>query len=494
MPFDSGMLPGFTLDRAYIDGEWIAGESDFAVTNPANDSVVGRVPDLGIAAAEAATGAAHRAFAAWRARTAADRATLLHEWARLVRIHGEGLAALMTAEQGKPLAEARGEVNYAASFLDWFAEEARRVAGEIVAPHAVDRRIMVRREPVGVVAAITPWNFPLAMITRKAAPALAAGCTMVLKPSELTPLSALALCNLAERAGIPAGVFNVVTGQDAPAIGGVLTGDKRIRKFTFTGSTRVGKLLAARCMETVKRVSLELGGNAPLIVFDDADLDAAVEGAIASKFRNSGQTCVCANRMLVQAGIYDRFAARLAARVSELVCGPGATPGVDQGPLIDRRAVEKALSHVADAVAGGARVIAGGVAPVGLGSFFAPTVMVNVAPDAKLCREETFGPVAGLVRFTDESEAITMANATDAGLAAYVFTRDMDRSWRVTEALEYGMVGLNTGLISTEVSPFGGVKQSGFGREGSVHGLADYLALKSVCIAVTPPQDVQPNQ
>ncbi len=470
-------------DAAFIDGEWVKGDESIAVVNPADEGHVGSAPFLGAAAAERAVGAAARALPAWKALTAKQRAVVLRRWGELMLQHQEDLARIMTAEQGKPLAEARGEVAYAAAFLEWFAEGARRIGGDIPTPHQSDRRLLVLRQPVGVVAAITPWNFPLAMITRKAGPALAAGCTMVLKPSELTPLSALALARLGEQAGIPAGVFNVVTG-DAAAIGEVLTGDKRVRKFTFTGSTGVGKMLAARCMATVKRVSLELGGNAPFIVFDDADLDAAVEGAMASKFRNAGQTCVCANRLLVQSGIHDAFAARLAGRVAELRVGAGLAGPSDQGPLIDARAVAKAAAHVDDALARGARLMAGGRAAGGKGFFFAPTVIADVPPDALLCREETFGPVAGLVRFETEEEAIRLANDTDAGLAAYVFTRDLSRSWRVPEALDYGMVGLNTGLISTEVAPFGGVKQSGLGREGSELGIDDYLDVKLVCAAV----------
>jgi len=470
-------------DAAFIDGEWVKGDDTIAVVNPADEGYVGSVPLLGAEAAERAVGAAARALPAWKALTAKQRAVVLRRWGELMLQHQEDLARIMTAEQGKPLAEARGEVAYAAAFLEWFAEGARRIGGDILTPHQSDRRLLVLRQPVGVVAAITPWNFPLAMITRKAGPALAAGCTMVLKPSELTPLSALALARLGERAGLPAGVFNVVTG-DAAAIGEVLTGDKRVRKLTFTGSTDVGKMLAARCMATVKRVSLELGGNAPFIVFDDADLDAAVEGAMASKFRNAGQTCVCANRLLVQSGIHDAFAARLAGRVAELRVGAGLAGPSDQGPLIDARAVAKAAAHVDDALARGARLMAGGRAAGGKGFFFAPTVIADVPPDALLCREETFGPVAGLMRFETEEEAIRIANDTDAGLAAYVFTRDLSRSWRVPEALDYGMVGLNTGLISTEVAPFGGVKQSGLGREGSELGIDDYLDVKLVCAAV----------
>lgn len=475
--------PDLIRDAAYIDGQWRDGRGWITVINPADGEAVGRVPDLGGGDVRNAIAAAHRAFPVWAGETAKARAVILRRWHELMLAHQEDLARLMTAEQGKPLAEARGEVAYAAAFLEWFAEEARRVNGDILAPHAADKRLLVRRQPVGVVAAITPWNFPLAMITRKAGPALAAGCTMVLKPSELTPLSALALALLAEEAGLPAGVFNVVTGQAAP-IGEVLTGDPRVRKITFTGSTAVGKMLAARSMETVKRVSLELGGNAPFIVFDDADIDAAVEGAIASKFRNAGQTCVCANRLLVQDGIHDEFAARLAKRVGTLVIGPGLAGPTDQGPLIDDRAVDKAKRHVADALAGGGRLLAGGRPVEGPGHFFEPTVISGVSPDALLCREETFAPVAGLVRFHDEAEAVRRANDTNAGLAAYVFTRDIGRSWRVPEALDYGMVGLNTGLISTEVAPFGGVKESGLGREGSRYGIDEYLELKLICAQI----------
>ncbi|MFW2851925.1 NAD-dependent succinate-semialdehyde dehydrogenase [Sphingomonas sp. TX0543] len=471
--------------EAFIDGAWVSAGQTIPVTDPASGRLVGTVPMLGRAAAEDAVGAAQRALAAWRAQTGKARGMILRRWHNLMIAHAEDLARLMTAEQGKPLAEARGEVLYAAGFLEWFAEEARRVHGEVLTPHLADKRLTVRRVAVGVVGAITPWNFPLAMITRKAGPALAAGCTMVLKPSELTPLSALALARLAEEAGVPPGVFNVVTG-DAAAIGAVLTGDPRVRKFTFTGSTAVGKMLAAKCMDTVKRVSLELGGNAPFIVFDDADLDAAVEGALVSKFRNTGQTCVCANRLLVQSGIYDAFAARLAERVGAYKVGAGLDGETQQGPLIDDRAIAKVEAHVGDAISRGARALAGGERIWGGGSFYAPTVLVDVPRDALLCREETFGPVAGLVRFDTEAEAIAMANDTSAGLAAYLYTRDLGRSVRVSEALEYGMVGLNTGLISTEVAPFGGVKESGLGREGSHLGLDDYLDIRLVCAHVEP--------
>ena len=474
-------------DAAYIDGAWVRGTQTFDVLNPADGSLVGTVPLLGSDHAKQAVTAAAHAQRAWAAKTGKERGDILRRWAALMIQHREALARLMTAEQGKPLAEAAGEVTYAASFLDWFAEEARRVTGALLSPHAADRRLLVRKSPVGVVAAITPWNFPLAMITRKAGPALAAGCTIVVKPSELTPLSALALARLSEDAGVPPGVFNVVMG-DAPAIGDVLTRDKRVRKFTFTGSTAVGKLLAERCADTVKRVSLELGGNAPFIVFDDADIDAAIEGALASKFRNAGQTCVCANRILVQSGVHDEFAARLAERVRAFRVGPGLSGPTDQGPLIDERALAKAQAHVDDAVSRGGNLLTGGTRMaeglLAAGNFFAPTVIADVPRDALLCREETFAPVAGLVRFNTEEEAIAMANDTDAGLAAYVYTRDLARSWRIPEALDYGMVGLNTGLISTEAAPFGGVKESGLGREGSSFGMDDYLDIKLTCLGL----------
>lgn len=473
--------PDLLREACYVDGEWIGEGAALTVTNPATGRVLGTVPELGAAEALRAVAAATKAGPAWRARTGKERAVLLRRWFDLVTEHSEDLARLMTAEQGKPLAEARGEVAYAAAYIEWFAEEARRAYGDVIPGHQRDKRIIVTRQPVGVVAAITPWNFPAAMITRKVAPALAVGCTVVLKPSELTPFSALALAALGEEAGLPAGVFNVVTG-DAAAIGEVLTGDPRVRKFSFTGSTAVGKGLAAKCMSTVKRVSLELGGNAPFIVFDDADLDAAVEGAMASKFRNTGQTCVCANRILVQAGVYDAFAERLAARAGALVCGDGLEGVTHQGPLINAAAIEKVKAHVADAIARGARVLVGGEAGEGL--FFPPTVLTGVSPQALAAREETFGPVASLIRFETEAEAIAIANDTRAGLAAYVFTQDQSRSWRTSEALEYGMVGVNTGVISTETAPFGGVKESGFGREGSLLGLDDYLEVKSICIDV----------
>jgi succinate-semialdehyde dehydrogenase/glutarate-semialdehyde dehydrogenase len=475
--------PDLLREAAYVDGAWIGADDRITVRNPATGRALGSVPNLGGAAAERATAAAHAALPAWRARAAKERAAILRRWFDLMLEHKSDLARLMTAEQGKPLAEAEGEIAYAASFLEWFGEEAKRAYGAII-PAQADKRLWVLRQAVGVVGAITPWNFPAAMITRKVGPALAAGCTVVLKPSELTPFSALALAVLGEEAGVPAGVFNIVTGAPAP-IGEVLTTDPRIAKFTFTGSTAVGKRLAAACMGTVKRVSLELGGNAPFLVFDDADLDAAVEGALVSKFRNTGQTCVCANRFLVQAGIHDDFAERLAARARALVVGDGLAGVTGQGPLINAAAIEKVARHVADARNHGARVLAGGGALSADGpTFWEPTVLTGVTPDALLNREETFGPVAGLIRFETEAQALAIANDTRAGLAAYLFTRDLDRSWRVSEGLEYGMVGLNTGLVSTEVGPFGGVKESGLGREGAAEGLDEYLESKMIHAAI----------
>ncbi len=474
--------PDLLETRCLIDGAWIeASAATIAVKNPATGAVIAQVPDLGPAEAEHAVLAAEAAFGGWRARTAQDRAAVLRRFGGLMRGRQEDLARIMTLEQGKPLAEARAEIIYAASYLEWFAEEARRVYGETIPAPQADRRIAVIRQPVGVVAAITPWNFPSAMITRKLAPALAAGCTMVLKPSELTPLSALALARLGQEAGIPDGVFNVVTGQPRP-IGEILTSHAAVRKLTFTGSTHVGKGLMARCAATVKRVSLELGGNAPFIVFDSADLDQAVEGVMASKFRNAGQTCVCANRILVQAGVYDRFALRLAERVERLTVGDGLQDGVDIGPLINPGAVAKVEAHVADAIEQGARVMAGGHRHPAGELFFTPTLLANAHQGMRLFREETFGPVAPLFRFETESEAIAMANDVSAGLAAYVYTRDLNQYFRAAEALDCGMVGVNTGLISTEVAPFGGVKESGLGREGSRHGIEDYLDLKTICV------------
>jgi succinate-semialdehyde dehydrogenase / glutarate-semialdehyde dehydrogenase len=470
--------PELLREVAYIDGEWVRGHSTQNVINPARGRPIGAVPMLGVQDAQSAVAAAHRAFQAWKARSAPERCAILRKWYERVIASREDLARLMTAEQGKPLAEARAEITYAASFIEWFAEEGRRTYGDLLPAHQADKRLLVAKEPVGVVAAITPWNFPAAMITRKVAPALAAGCTVVLKPSELTPYSALALAFLGHEAGIPPGVFNVVTGEPEP-IGEVLTTDPRVRKFTFTGSTAVGRKLAARCMATVKRVSLELGGNAPFIVFNDADLDKAVEGALASKFRNTGQTCVCANRFLVQSGVYAEFARRLSRRVSALTVGDGLEGETQQGPLINAVAVDKVERHLRDALAKGAQLLTGGARRAGF--FYDPTVIANVTPDMALFREETFGPLAGLLRFETEAEAIALANDTSAGLAAYVYTNDLSRSWRVSEALEYGMVGLNTGLISTAVAPFGGMKESGLGREGSRYGIQDYLETKLVC-------------
>jgi succinate-semialdehyde dehydrogenase/glutarate-semialdehyde dehydrogenase len=484
---DGGRLglkrPDLFRQAAYVDGRWIAGTASLAVINPASGKVLGQIADLGQAEALEAVAAAERAYPAWRALTAKARGAILRKWSDLMLAHQEDLARLLTAEQGKPLAEARGEIAYAASFLEWFAEEGRRAYGEITPPHLADRRILTLREPVGVVGAVTPWNVPSAMITRKVGPALAAGCVVVLKPSELTPYSATALAVLAAEAGVPPGVFNVVTGRPQ-AIGEVLTGDPRIAKFTFTGSTPVGKMLAARCMDTVKRVSLELGGNAPFIVFDDADIAAAVEGAMASKFRNAGQTCVCANRFYVQRGVYDAFAEALTAKVRTLTLGDGLAGAADQGPLINAAAVDKVERHVADALDGGARLLSGGRRSNVGAQFYEPTVIADVRPDALLTKEETFGPLAGLIAFDTEDEAVRLANDSRAGLAAYFYSRDIGRVFRVTEALQYGMVGANAGAISTEIAPFGGVKESGFGREGSRHGLDEYLNVKLSLIAL----------
>jgi succinate-semialdehyde dehydrogenase/glutarate-semialdehyde dehydrogenase len=480
--------PSLLRQQAFIDGAWCAADDGgtIAIRNPANGSVVGAVPVMRAAETRRAIDAASRAMPEWARRTAKDRATVLRRFAELMVAHADDLAVIMTSEQGKPLAEARGEIGYAASFLEWFAEEGKRVYGEIIPTFRADARLMVLRQPVGVAAAITPWNFPAAMITRKLGPALAAGCAFVCKPAPQTPFSALALAELGQRAGLPSGVLNVVTG-DAEAIGGELTGDPRVRKLSFTGSTAVGKKLLAQCADTVKKVSLELGGNAPFIVFDDADLDAAVQGAMASKYRNTGQTCVCANRLFVQAGVYEEFAARLVKAVSGLRVGDGLAGPTDQGPLIDARALAKVESHIADAVEHGARIASGGRRHALGGNFYEPTVLLDVTPGMRVAREETFGPVAPLIRFTEEAEAVRMANDTTAGLAAYFFTRDLARSWRVQEALEYGLVGVNTGLISTEVAPFGGVKESGIGREGSRHGIDEYTELKYVCVGGLDP-------
>jgi succinate-semialdehyde dehydrogenase/glutarate-semialdehyde dehydrogenase len=469
--------------QCHVNGAWVdaAGGATIPVTNPATGATLGTVPSIDAKGTEAAVAAAHAAFPAWAAKTAKERAVVLRRWFELIMANADDLAVLMTAEQGKPLSESRGEIAYAASFVEWFGEEAKRLYGDVIPGHQADKRILVLRQPVGVVAAITPWNFPAAMITRKVAPALAAGCTVVCKPATQTPYSALALAELAHRAGLPAGAFNVVTGA-AREIGGVLTGDARVRKLSFTGSTEIGKLLMAQCSRTMKKVSLELGGNAPFIVFDDADLDAAVLGAIASKYRNTGQTCVCANRLLVQAGVYDAFAAKLVATVKKLRVGDGLAGETDQGPLIDATALTKVEEHVADALAKGAKVATGGRRHALGGTFYEPTVLTGVTPAMMLAREETFGPVAPLFRFDTEAQAIAMANDTEFGLAAYLYTRDLARSWRVSEALEYGIVGLNTGIISTEVAPFGGIKESGTGREGSKYGILEYTELKYICV------------
>ena len=466
----------------YIDGAWTtAPGATIDVDNPATGEIVGSVPKLGRAETRTAIDAAARAFPAWRRKTGKERAAIMRRWFDLMMANQADLALLMTTEQGKPLTESRGEVAYAASFLEWFGEEAKRVYGDTIPGHQTDKRIIVTKEPVGVVACITPWNFPLAMITRKAGPAIAAGCTVVLKPASQTPFSALALAELAERAGVPKGVFNVVTGS-ASEIGAELTGNPVVRKLSFTGSTETGKLLMAQCASTVKKLSLELGGNAPFIVFDDADLDAAVEGAIMSKYRNTGQTCVCANRLLVQDAVYDAFAAKLAVAVTKLTPARGTDAGATQGPLIDDKAVEKVESHIADATAKGAKVLVGGSRHALGGRFFEPTILTDVTPAMAVAREETFGPVAPLFRFRDEAEAIRLANDTEFGLAAYFYGRDIARLWRVAEALEYGIVGINTGLISTEVAPFGGVKESGLGREGSKYGIEEFLEIKYLCL------------
>ena len=466
-----------------IDGAWVAADSGATldVRNPATGALVGTVPRAGRAETRRAIEAAERALPAWRARTGKERAQVLRRWFELMMAHQEDLARLMTAEQGKPMVESRGEIAYAASFLEWFGEEAKRVYGDTIPGHARDKRILVLKQPIGVCAAITPWNFPAAMITRKVGPALAAGCTVVIKPASQTPLSALALCELANRAGVPPGVVSCVTGS-AGEIGAELTGHPAVRKLSFTGSTEIGKLLTAACAGTLKKVSMELGGNAPFIVFDDADLDAAVKGALASKFRNAGQTCVCANRLLVQDGVYEAFTVKLSAAVAALQVGPGDADGTALGPLIDGKAVAKVEEHVADALAQGARVALGGRRHALGGSFYEPTILTGVTAQMLVAREETFGPLAPLFRFHTEAEAIRLANDTEFGLAAYFYTRDVSRVWRVSEALEYGIVGINEGIISTEVAPFGGVKQSGLGREGSRYGIEDYLEIKYLCL------------
>jgi succinate-semialdehyde dehydrogenase/glutarate-semialdehyde dehydrogenase len=470
-------------ERGFINGEWAAADSGLTtvIRNPASGDILGSVPDMGAAETRRAIEAAHAALPAWSRKTAGERARIMRKWFELLLANQEDLAVIMTAEQGKPLAESRGEIAYAASFIEWFAEEAKRVYGDVIPGHQPDKRILVLRQPIGVVAAITPWNFPAAMITRKAGPAIAAGCPIVVKPAPQTPFSALAMAELAQRAGIPRGVFNVVTG-DAVAIGGEFTGNDKVRKLSFTGSTPVGKLLMSQCAATVKKVALELGGNAPFLVLDDADLDAAVAGAIASKYRNTGQTCVCANRFIVHAKVYDAFAAKLSAAVQKLRVGDGLKGETDQGPLIDAKALTKVEKHIADAQAKGAKVLTGGRRHALGGTFYEPTILTDVSREMILAREETFGPVAPLFRVDSDEQAIQLANDTEFGLAAYLYTRDLARSWRVSEALEYGIVGLNTGLISTEVAPFGGIKESGIGREGSRYGILEFTELKYVCI------------
>ncbi|WP_085026419.1 NAD-dependent succinate-semialdehyde dehydrogenase [Ensifer aridi] len=471
--------PSLFTELCYIGGNWVGASNatTFPVDNPATGEVIGNVPNCGARDTEEAIAAADQAFKAWRKKTAGERAALLERWFELMIENTEDLARLMTLEQGKPLAEARGEIAYGASFVKWFAEEARRIYGETIPAASADGRIIVQKHPIGVVAAITPWNFPNAMITRKAAPALAAGCTIVIKPAESTPFSALALGILAERAGIPKGVINIVTGQPAE-IGGALTRSSVVRKLTFTGSTRVGKLLAEQCAATVKRVGLELGGNAPFLIFDDADLDAAVAGVMASKFRNGGQTCVCANRILVQDSVYDAFTEKLAAATSKLTVGDGLTEGTTIGPMINQAAISKIQQHVEDATAHGAAIVVGGKLRSGL--FFEPTVLRDATVEMKIASEETFGPVAPLFRFSTEEQAIEMSNDTPFGLASYLYTRDISRAFRVAEALEFGMVGINAGSVSTTAAPFGGIKESGLGREGSHHGIDEFLEMKTL--------------
>jgi len=477
--------PRLLAESAYVNGEWIeaADGRRFTVANPANGEPLARLPDMGAEDTRRAIDAAEAAQPAWAARLAAERAAVLRKWHGLIHANLDDLAAILTSEMGKPLAEARGEIAYGASFIEWFAEEAKRVYGDIIPESQHGRRLLVLKQPVGVVAAITPWNFPNAMITRKVAPALAAGCAVVAKPAELTPLSATALAVLAERAGMPPGVFNVVTSARPPEVGGELCGNPKVRKLTFTGSTEVGRLLMRQCAPDIKKMGLELGGNAPFIVFDDADLDAAVEGAMLSKFRNAGQTCVCANRIYVQEGVHDEFAARFCREVARLRVGDGFAEGVTQGPLIEQAALEKVEAHVADAVAKGARILLGGKRHELGGRFFQPTVLADVRSEMQVTREETFGPVAPLYRFRDADDVVEQANDTEFGLAAYFYARDLSRVWRVAERLEYGIVGVNTGIISTEVAPFGGVKQSGIGREGSRYGIEDFLEIKYLCMA-----------
>ncbi|WP_249694528.1 NAD-dependent succinate-semialdehyde dehydrogenase [Stappia sp. WLB 29] len=474
--------PGLLKTQAYVNGRWIDGEKTFPVYNPATGELVANVTDLGPSDVAGAVDAAHAAQPAWAAKTGKERAAVLRRWFDLMVENADDLATILTAEMGKPWPEARGEILYGASFIEWFAEEAKRIYGETIPGHQADKRIVVIRQPVGVVGSITPWNFPNAMIARKVAPALAVGCSFVARPAELTPLSAIAMAVLAERAGVPAGIFNVLPSSDSAGVGQELCANPKVAKITFTGSTRVGRILMKQCADTIKKMSLELGGNAPFIVFDDADVDAAVEGALIAKYRNGGQTCVCANRIYVQSGIYDAFAAKLAEKVRGMKIGNGFEEGVTVGPLISEAALKKVEEHVSDALAKGARVLEGGKRAELGGTFYRPTVLADVTSDMAVAREETFGPVAPLFRFEDEAEAVAMANDTEFGLASYFYSKDLARVWRVAEALESGMVGINTGLISTEVAPFGGIKQSGLGREGSRHGVEDYLELKYLCI------------
>jgi succinate-semialdehyde dehydrogenase/glutarate-semialdehyde dehydrogenase len=469
--------------QCYIDGQWLDADdgSTIDVSNPATGEILGSIPAMGAAETRRAIEAAKKAQGPWAAKTAKERSVILRRWYELMLEHQEDLAVLMTLEQGKPLAESRGEIAYAASFIEWFAEEAKRLYGDVIPPHQGDKRIVVIKQPIGVVASITPWNFPAAMITRKAGPALAAGCAMITKPATQTPYSALALAELAERAGIPPGILSVVTGK-ASAIGGEMTSNPIVRKITFTGSTEIGKLLLKQSADTVKKVSMELGGNAPFIVFNDADLDAAVDGAMMSKYRNTGQTCVCANRLYAQSGIYDAFVEKLAIAVNKLKVGDGREDGVSQGPLIDENAVLKIEEHVADALSKGGRLVTGGKRHAKGGTFFEPTVIADATQEMLVASEETFGPLAPVIRFETDDDAIAMANDTEFGLAAYFYSRDIGRIWRVAEAIESGIVGINTGIISTEVAPFGGVKESGLGREGSKYGIDDFIEIKYLCI------------
>ena len=489
MPQQSKAIPQLSdaalfRNQAYLNGTWISTEATFPVTNPANGTTLGSVPNMGAEDARHAIDAAYAAFPSWSSRTAKERAAVMRKWFELLLLHANDLAALMTAEQGKPLAEAKGEVLYGASFVEWFAEEAKRVCGDVLASTWSDKRMMVIKQPIGVCAAITPWNFPIAMITRKVAPAIAAGCTIVIKPAEQTPLSALAMAELAHRAGLPPGVLNVVTADAERSIevGKALCDSTIVRHLSFTGSTPVGRILMQQCAPTIKKLGLELGGHAPFIVFDDADLDAAVEGALISKYRNAGQTCVCTNRFYAHESIYDAFVEKLAAGAAKIKVGNGFEPGVVQGPLIDSQAIAKVEEHVADALAKGAKVLTGGKPHALGGHFYEPTVLSDVTGDMKIMREETFGPVAAVTKFKTEDEAISAANDTEFGLASYFYSRDIGRVWRVAEKLEYGMVGINTGIISNEVGPFGGVKQSGLGREGSKYGIEEYLEIKYLCM------------